>query len=77
MAAGVDDNQAIDDLVARLDQQLDDPSMVLTVLGLRHNNSTTVATTLESIFAARSAQPHRSRPAAPRPRTRSRSNRTA
>ena len=53
VAAGVDDNQAIDDLVSRLDQRLDDPSMVLTVLGLRHNNATTVATTLESIFAAR------------------------
>ncbi|MFO1497710.1 MAG: secretin N-terminal domain-containing protein [Verrucomicrobiota bacterium] len=53
VAAGVDDNQAIDDLVARLDQRLDDPSMVLTVLGLRHNNASTVANTLENIFAAR------------------------
>jgi type II secretion system protein D len=53
IAAGVDDNQTIDDLIAKLDQHLEDPSMVLTVIGLRHNNSTTVATTLESIFTAR------------------------
>jgi type II secretion system protein D len=53
VAAGVDDNQTIDDLVSRLDQRLEDPSMVLTVIGLRHNNSATVATMLESIFAAR------------------------
>ncbi len=53
VAAGVDDNQAIDDLVARLDRQLEDPSMVLTVIGLQHNNATTVASTLESIFSAR------------------------
>jgi type II secretory pathway component GspD/PulD (secretin) len=53
VAAGVDDSQTIDDLVGKLDRHLDDPSMVLTVVGLRHNNSASVATTLESIFAAR------------------------
>ena len=53
IAAGVDDSQTIDDLISRLDQQLDDPSMVLTVIGLRHNNATTVAGTLENIFTAR------------------------
>lgn len=53
VAAGVDDSHTIDDLVGKLDQQLEDPTMVLTVLGLRHNNSATVASTLEGIFAAR------------------------
>ena len=40
VAAGMDDNQAIDDLlVQKLDRKLEDPSMVVTVLGLQHNDS--------------------------------------
>ncbi len=53
VAAGVDDNQMIDDLLKKLDQKLDDPSMALTVLSLRHNDAARVATTLDGIFAAR------------------------
>ncbi|MCX6905489.1 MAG: hypothetical protein NTW03_18830 [Verrucomicrobia bacterium] len=36
-----------------MDQKIDDPSMVVQVLALRHNDSGKVATTLESIFTAR------------------------
>ncbi len=53
VAASVDDNQAIDELLKKLDQKLDDPSMVITVVGLQHNDSTRVAATLESVFQAR------------------------
>jgi type II secretion system protein D len=54
VAAGVDDNQVIDDLLKKLDQKLDDPTMVLTVLSLRHNDAVRVAATLEGVFTARS-----------------------
>ncbi len=53
VAAGVDDNQTIDDLVQKLDRKLEDPAMVLTVLALRHNDAAKVAATLEGVFTAR------------------------
>jgi type II secretion system protein D len=53
IAAGVDDNAVIDELLQKLDRKLDDPALTLTFLPLKHNDSTRIATTLESIFAAR------------------------
>src|SRR5436309_10685075 len=53
VAAGVDDNQVLDDLVQKLDKKLDDLAMTLTVIGLTHNDAGRVATTFEGIFAAR------------------------
>ncbi len=53
VAAGVDDNQVLDDLVQKLDKKLEDPAMSLTVIGLNHNDANRVATTFEGIFAAR------------------------
>ena len=53
VSAGLEDNQSIDELVARLDRKLDDPAMALTVLPLRVNDSARVAALLKSIFDAR------------------------
>jgi len=53
VAAGQDDNAAIDDLVQKLDRKREDPSMVITVLPLRHNDAARVGATLEAVFTAR------------------------
>lgn len=53
VAAGQDDNQTLDELLKKLDQDLKDPSMQVVVLPLRHNDSAKVAATLEGIFTAR------------------------
>lgn len=53
VAAGQDDNQALDDLLKKLDKKLDDPSMVVTVWPLKHNDSGKVSSTLDGIFTAR------------------------
>lgn len=53
VAASQDDNAAIDDLLLKLDRKLEDPSMVVTVIPLKHNDSTRISTSLEGVFAAR------------------------
>ncbi|NMD20986.1 MAG: hypothetical protein GYA76_12125, partial [Verrucomicrobia bacterium] len=53
VAAGVDDNQAIDALLVKLDRPPENPSVELSVLGLEYNDSARVAVTIRSVFAAR------------------------
>ena len=53
VAASQEDNNTLDDLLKRLDAKMDNPALTLTVLPLQHNDSAKVATTIESIFAAR------------------------
>ncbi len=53
ITANQEDNVAIDDLLKRLDTRTDNPALTLTVLTLKHNDAGRVATTVESIFAAR------------------------
>jgi type II secretion system protein D len=53
VAASQEDNRALDELLQRLDRKQDNPALTLTVLPLKHNDSAKIATTIESIFAAR------------------------
>ncbi len=53
VAASQEDNNTLDDLLKRLDAKLENPSLTLTVLSLKHNDSAKVATIIEAIFAAR------------------------
>ncbi|HOC00650.1 MAG TPA: secretin N-terminal domain-containing protein, partial [Verrucomicrobiota bacterium] len=53
VAAGVDDNQAIDALLVKLDRPPENPSVELSVLGLQYNDSARMAVTIRSVFAAR------------------------
>ncbi|HTD87054.1 MAG TPA: secretin N-terminal domain-containing protein [Candidatus Binatia bacterium] len=53
IAAAVDDNAVIDELLQKLDRKLEDPALTLSVLTLKHNDAGRLATTLESIFSAR------------------------
>ena len=53
VAASQEDNRTLDDLLKRLDAKQDNPSLTLTVIPLKFNDSARVATALESIFAAR------------------------
>lgn len=53
VTANQEDNGLIDDLLKKLDVKTDNPSLTLSVLPLKHNDSARVATMLETIFAAR------------------------
>jgi type II secretion system protein D len=53
IAAAVDDNAVIDELLQKLDRKLEDPALTLSVVQLKHNDAGRLATTLESIFTAR------------------------
>lgn len=53
VSASQDDNEALDDLVQKLDQKLDNPLLQITVLSLQHNDAAKVSAMLESFFAAR------------------------
>jgi len=53
VSAGREDNETIDALLKKLDRKLDNPSLALTVLPLKHNDAAKVAVTLEGVFAAR------------------------
>ena len=53
VSASQDDNEALDELVAKLDQQLTNPLLQITVLSLNHNDAAKVAALLENFFAAR------------------------
>ncbi|MDB6040571.1 MAG: hypothetical protein JWM99_4412, partial [Verrucomicrobiales bacterium] len=53
VAANMDDNAIIDDLLKKLDHKMENPALTLSVLLLKHNDAARVATMLETIFAAR------------------------
>jgi len=52
IAANVEDNRALDALLEKLDRQPENGAVSITVIGLRHNDSTRVATMLTAVFAA-------------------------
>ncbi|MFA6543716.1 MAG: secretin N-terminal domain-containing protein [Limisphaerales bacterium] len=53
ITANQEDNRAIDELLLRLDTRMDNPSLQLTVLPLKHNDAARVGQMIESIFTAR------------------------
>ena len=53
ITANQEDNGAIDELLQRLDTRVENPSLLLTVLKLKHHDAARAATMIESIFAAR------------------------
>ena len=55
ITANQEDNRTIDELLQKLDTRMDNPSLQLTVLPLKHNDAARVAGMIESIFAARRA----------------------
>jgi type II secretion system protein D len=46
-------NRAVDELIARMDQKIEDPSMTLSVVALRYNDAARVATMIGTLFTAR------------------------
>ena len=66
ITANQDDNRAIDELLLKLDTRMDNPSLQLTVLPLKHNDAARVGAMIESIFTARrTAQSLPGQPALP------------
>ncbi|NDB74079.1 MAG: hypothetical protein EB141_00265, partial [Verrucomicrobia bacterium] len=55
ITANQDDNRAIDELLLKLDTRMDNPSLQLTVIPLKHNDAARVGQMVESIFTARRA----------------------
>ncbi len=53
VAAGVEDNQVLDALLAKLDREPETPAVALTVIGLTHNDSARVAPMISRVFTAR------------------------
>jgi len=53
IAANPEENRALDQLLEKLDRPPDNPAVVLTVIGLRHNDSARAASMIQSVFAAR------------------------
>ncbi|MBM3846556.1 MAG: hypothetical protein FJ405_09765, partial [Verrucomicrobia bacterium] len=53
VSANQEDNRTIDDLLKRLDAKMENPSLTLTVIPLKNNDSARVAPMIESIFTAR------------------------
>jgi len=53
ITANQEDNRTIDELLQKLDTRMDNPSLQITVLPLKHNDAARVAAMIESIFAAR------------------------
>jgi len=53
VSAGVEDSQAVDALLEKLDRKPDNAAVSITVIGLEHNDSAQVASMLTSVFAAR------------------------
>ncbi len=53
VAAGLEDNQALDQLLTKLDRAPESGAVELTVLGLQHNDSGRLAATIRGVFAAR------------------------
>lgn len=66
ITANQEDNRTIDELLQKLDTRMDNPSLQLTVLPLKHNDAARVGAMIESIFAARrTAQSLPGQPALP------------
>lgn len=53
VTANQEDHRSLDELLKKLDVKLENPSLTLTVMPLKHNDSARVAVLLESLFAAR------------------------
>jgi type II secretory pathway component GspD/PulD (secretin) len=53
VSAGVEDSQALDALLEKLDRKPENAAVSITVIGLRHNDSAQVASMLTTVFAAR------------------------
>lgn len=53
ITANQEDNRTIDELLQKLDTRMDNPSLQLTVLPLKHNDAARVGAMIESIFTAR------------------------
>jgi type II secretion system protein D len=53
VSAAQDDNEILDELVAKLDRKLENPLLQITILSLSHNDAAKVSTMLENFFAAR------------------------
>jgi type II secretory pathway component GspD/PulD (secretin) len=66
ITANQEDNRTIDELLQKLDTRMDNPSLQLTVLPLKHNDAARVGAMIESIFTARrTAQSLPGQPALP------------
>ena len=52
VAAGADDNRALDDLLEKLDRKPENNAVAITVLGLRHSDAARVAPVITGIFDA-------------------------
>ncbi len=53
VSAGVEDNKALDELLQKLDQKLEDPALQIEVIGMQKNDSAQVAQMIQTIFAGR------------------------
>lgn len=53
IAANVEDNRSLDLLLEKLDREPENPSVSISVIGLRHNDSGKVATMIANVFTAR------------------------
>ena len=53
ITANQEDNRTIDELLVKLDTRMDNPSLQLTVLPLKHNDAARVGAMIERIFTAR------------------------
>lgn len=53
VSAGVEDNKALDELLQKLDQKLENPALTVEVIGLKQNDATAVASMIQTVFAGR------------------------
>ncbi|RME93287.1 MAG: hypothetical protein D6766_08460, partial [Verrucomicrobia bacterium] len=53
VAAGVEDNRILDELLLKLDREPENPALQISVIGLQVNDATRVAATVQRVFAAR------------------------
>lgn len=53
VSAGVEDNKALDELLQKLDQKLEDPALILEVIALQKNDAARVADMIQTLFAGR------------------------
>lgn len=53
VAAGVEDNRILEELLEKLDREPENPALRITVIGLQVNDATRVAATVQRVFAAR------------------------
>lgn len=53
VSAGVEDNKALDELLEKLDRKLEDPALLIEVIGLKENDASRVAEMIQTVFAGR------------------------